>query len=186
MKKHVFLWVMILAAGLMITSCKQGKKTEGSEEKSEVPAAVLKAFQGKFAQATHVKWESEEEGEYEAEFQLNGKEMSAEFSGDGTWKETETMVPYASLPSSVMDTLSVLFRDYKVPDRNVEKTETPEGTKWEVKLTKDGKEVEVTFADNGKVLKKESEEEGDEVGEAEEGSHEKGEKEEENEEKEEH
>ena len=185
MKKHFFLLAVILSAGVMLTSCKQGKKTEGSEEKSEVPAAVQKSFQKKFAQATEVKWE-EEEGSYEAEFHLNGKEMSAEFSGDGTWKETETEVDQADLPAAIVDTLESAYGDYEV--KEVELCETPEGKSWEIEVKKDQTEMELVMDENGKVLKKEAEDEEEEVGESSEGSHEKGETEEheEKEEKEEH
>ncbi len=173
MKKHIFLLVVVLSAGLMFTSCKQGKKTEGSEEKSEVPEAVQKSFQEKFAQASEVKWE-EEEGTYEAEFQLNGKEMSAEFSGDGTWMETETEVDQADLPAAIVDTLESAYGDYTV--EKVESCETPEGKNWEIELKKDDTEMELVMDENGKILKKEAEEEGEaEVAESSEESHESGE-----------
>ena len=184
MKKTLFIFVMILSAGLILSSCNQGKKTENKGEKSEVPEAVQKAFTAKFADAKDVKWESEEEGEYEAEFTLNGKKMSADFAADGTWKETESKVNYSSLPSSVLDTLSARFKDYKVENMTVEKTETPDGTFWEVELKKDENETEVLFKEDGTVVKQKIEEEEEEVKEATGEEHEKGEKKEEGEEEE--
>ncbi len=187
MKKITYVLMILLGAGLLLMSCGQGKKSkeekEGKEVKEEqeenvkVPETVQKAFQAKFAGAKEVEWKTEEEGEYEAEFSLNNVETSASFDASGNWKETETKVNYATLPSSVLDTLSVRFRDYKVEDKMVEKTETPEGTFWEVELKKGEQEVEVVFKDDGTVVKQEAEEEGEEeVGEAS-GEHEKGEKE---------
>ncbi len=165
---------LILSAGVMITACKQGKKTESSEEKSEIPAAVQRSFQQKFAQASDIKWEAEE-GSYEAEFQLNGKEMSAEFAGDGTWKETETEVEQADLPAAIVDTLEAAYGDYEV--KKAELCETPEGKNWEIEVKKDQTEMELVMDENGKILKKEAEEE-EEVGESSEESHEEGEVEE--------
>ena len=164
MKKIFFILTMILGAGMIFTSCQQGKKSENKEGKSEVPEVVQKSFQAKFAEAKNVEWESEEEGEYEAEFTLNDTEMSALFDNDGNWKETESEVNYSNLPSSVLDTLSGRFKDYKVEDMTVEKTETPEGIYWEVDLKKDETEVEVVFKEDGTVVKMEEEEEEHEKG----------------------
>ena len=42
----------------------------------------------KFQNATKVKWDQEEENEWEAEFKMNGDEMSASFDNAGNgWKQ---------------------------------------------------------------------------------------------------
>ena len=41
--------------------------------------------------ATDVKWGKESAKEYEAEFRLNGNNVSANFGSDGAWVETETV-----------------------------------------------------------------------------------------------
>jgi len=178
MKRTLILMVLILGAGVLMYSCKQGAKNT-SEEKAEkaVPEAVTKAFEAKFVGATDVEWEQEEEGVYEAEFKVNGQEMSAEFASDGTWKETEQKVDHSQLPAAVVDTLEAGWGDYTVEE--VEMCETPEGKTWEVELKKDDQEIELVIDENGKVIKQEEEKEGEEeVGEASE-ENEKAEKEEE-------
>ncbi len=172
--KFLFLLIMILSAGIFF-SCKQAKKTEEKAESGEVPEAVTKAFSEKFAAATDVKWESEEEGEYEAGFTLNGKEMSAEFTADGTWKETETEVSQSDLPAAIVDTLEAAYGEYKVEE--TEMCETPEGRRWEIELKKDNTELELVMDDSGKILKQEEEQE-DEMEEAAGEENEKEEKEE--------
>ncbi len=184
MKNLKYLAMILLGAGLILTSCNQAKKSKKEEgENSKVPETVQKVFQAKFAEAKDVEWKTEEEGEYEAEFTLNDTKMSADFTQDGTWKETETKTDYSRLPSSVLDTLSAKFKDYTVENMTIDKSETPEGTFWEVKLKKDDQVIEVVFSDDGAVVKQKAEEGEEEVGESSE-HHEKGEKEEEG--KEEH
>jgi len=54
-----------------------------------VPEKVKSAFAGKFPNASSVKWDKENDEEWEAEFKMDGKEYSANFTVDGNWKETE-------------------------------------------------------------------------------------------------
>lgn len=69
------------------------------------PAAVVAAFQQKFPQVTDVDWEKEKDGIWEAEFDQNNTEMSANFSADGKWIETETDIKFAELPIPVQTAL---------------------------------------------------------------------------------
>src|SRR5712675_83826 len=71
-------------------------------QKINVPAAVTKAFNSKYPGATNVKWGKENAKEYEAEFKLNGSNVSANFGTDGAWVETETGIKTADLPAAVV------------------------------------------------------------------------------------
>ena len=66
-----------------------------------VPAAVKNAFQSKYPDATDVKWGKENSKEFEAEFKLGNTSVSANFKTDGSWVETETVVPITDLPAAV-------------------------------------------------------------------------------------
>ncbi len=70
------------------------------------PAAVLAAFKQKFPNAQDVDWSKEKNGDWEAEFELPGSpEMSAAFSADGQWQETETEIAVAELPAPIRTAL---------------------------------------------------------------------------------
>lgn len=69
------------------------------------PAAVATAFKQKFQDVKKVGWEHERNGEWEAEFDHNGTEMSANFSADGKWLETEMEINLADLPAAVQSAL---------------------------------------------------------------------------------
>jgi len=133
------------------------------------PEATTAAFQKKFPTATSVQWEQEADGIYEADFKANGKKMSAAFSAAGIWLETETDIKTKSLPEAVRAAIAKAFSGYEIEE--AERVETPEGVAYEVKLEKeaDGKEteLEVLFAEDGKLLKQEQEgdDDDDEAGE---------------------
>src|SRR5258705_13059424 len=111
MKRHIIV-LMLSRAGLS-ANC-QSKK---------VPAAVKSAFAAKFPGATNVKWGKENAKEYEAEFKLNNNSISANFAMDGSWVETESVIPVADLPAAVT---SAIHKKYPgAPITLAEKTEQP-------------------------------------------------------------
>ena len=75
-----------------------------------VPSKVKKAFQAKFPQAAEVEWGMDDEN-HEAEFEMNGQDMSAVFDKSGTWLETETEIAVSDLPAAVRESLGTLFKD---------------------------------------------------------------------------
>jgi hypothetical protein len=89
--KKKFSWLLLYIC-IAVTACAQ---------KINVPAAVKQAFASKYPNATNVKWGKESAKEYEAEFKLNGTNVSANFALDGSWVETETVIKIADLPGAV-------------------------------------------------------------------------------------
>ena len=69
------------------------------------PTAVVSAFNEKFQEVRGLKWDKEKNGEWEAEFKMKDVEMSANFSADGKWLETETEIKVADLPEAVQTAL---------------------------------------------------------------------------------
>ena len=121
-------------------------------QKTEVPEVAKKAFATRFAEAKSVKWSSESATEFEAEFKLNGKEMSANFNNKGEWLETEISVEKADLPADVLKTIETQFAGYKTDE--MASVETPGMKAFEVSLAKGKEEIELTIDPKGKVIKK--------------------------------
>lgn len=69
------------------------------------PAAVVTTFNQKFQNVQELEWGKEKNGEWEAEFEQGGADMSANFSAEGKWLETETEIKVADLPASVQTAL---------------------------------------------------------------------------------
>ena len=143
--KQLSLTLTVLLGSIMI-SCGQGG----------APESVKKAFEAKFQGAESVKWDKESDTEWEAEFKMSGKEYSANFGTDGSWKETEYEIEESELPSTVTNTLGTEFTGYKV--EAVEITKTPNYDAYEMEIKKGDSEMEVVIDGNGKVLKKKVEE----------------------------
>lgn len=141
---------MILAV-FSFSACGQNK---------EVPAKIKTAFEQKFPTAQKVKWDKENETEWEAEFKMNGKEFSANFSSDGEWMETEYEIEKSEIPQIVKQTLDTEFAGYDIEEAEI--SETTDGKVYEFALEKDETEMEVAISPDGKVVKKEVKKEEDE------------------------
>ncbi len=96
MKKALFSFALILVAFCAI----QAENCKGNP-----PQAVVTAFQQKFPGVKDVDWDKEKNGEWEAEFEQNGVEMSANFTAAGQWIETETEIKPSELPAPVRTAL---------------------------------------------------------------------------------
>ena len=121
------------------------------------PENVKKEFTKKYTAAQSVKWDNEEKNEWEAEFTLDGKKMSASFDNSGKWIESETRIMEKDLPASVAMTLNNDFQGYK--KGQIEIFESPEMKGFEIGLKKGEASLEVIIDNNGKVIKKTNEKE---------------------------
>jgi len=125
------------------------------------PNTVSENFKSMFASASKVKWNMEEENEWEAEFMLNDNEMSASFDNAGTWIETEKEIENNELPSTVAKAVSDNYPGYKTDE--VAEIETPDFKGYEIGLEKGEEILEILIAPDGTIEKvKELDEEEDE------------------------
>tara|TARA_R110001606_G_scaffold287005_1_gene435153 strand:+ start:372 stop:863 length:492 start_codon:yes stop_codon:yes gene_type:complete len=120
---------------------------------SKAPSNVKAAFDKKFPTAKKASWDKENETEWEVEFKMNGRDYSANFLTDGTWKETEYAIKKKEIPKAVKQTLNSQFKGYKIEESEV--SETVEGKVYEFALEKGKSDLEVAIAPNGTVVKKE-------------------------------
>lgn len=118
------------------------------------PENIKQEFSKKFTDAKSIKWGSEESTEWEAEFKINGKEMTASFDATGKWMETEMELSVKDLPAPVANTLKSEFPGLKIKECST--IENPELQGFEVALKGKKTELTVIFGSDGSVLKKES------------------------------
>ncbi len=138
---------VVLSAMLMVISFAAFSQTN-------IPAAVKAAFGKKFPTVKRTEWSKEGKTEWEAEFERNEKELSANFDLQGNWKETETDVEEDDVPSVVMNVLSARFPGYKVKDAAF--TETPKYSAYEIVIKKGESKKEITIDKTGKILNTEN------------------------------
>ena len=117
----------------------------------KAPEAVTKAFAAKFPNVTKVGFDKEGNGEYEAEFKVNGVKMSANFKATGEWVETETEIPTAQLPEKVAAAIKTAHPKSKIV--GAAKIETTNGMRYEADLKRGGRKAEVLYDENGKFIK---------------------------------
>ncbi len=134
-------FLVALALGFTFTACAQ-----------KAPESVTSNFSKKYPTAKSVKWEKENDKEWEAEFKMDGMEYSANFSNDGTWLETEKEMKEKDLPEAVKNILNSTFKGYEVEE--VEWVETSEYSGYEMELEKGKETLEVVISKEGNVLKK--------------------------------
>lgn len=140
--KKIFSWVLLYIC-ISATACAQ---------KINVPPAVTKTFNSKFVGAKDIKWGKESAKEYEAEFKLNGTNVSANFGMDGSWVETETVIKIADLPAPVT---AAVTRKY--PGSTItmaEKLEMPGGkVLYEATFKVKGKKKSIELNPDGSIAK---------------------------------
>lgn len=125
------------------------------------PKQVKEAFQTKFKNVKKVSWDQEEATEWEAEFHMNGKEMSASIDPSGNWLETEIDISKKDLPEAVKNTLDKQYADYKIKESVT--VESPEFSGYEIEMEKGETNIEVQLNSSGIVIsqKKSSDEDSD-------------------------
>jgi Putative beta-lactamase-inhibitor-like, PepSY-like len=138
MKKQLLVIVFLATISL---SVKAQKLTA-----SKVPTPVKKAFAKQFVGAT-AKWEKEN-GEYEAGFTMDGKEMSALFTADGKMTESEVSMKPTELPTKVLAYVKANYKDKKI--KGVAKITKVDGS---VNYEAEVNGVDVMFDADGKFLK---------------------------------
>ena len=130
------------------------------QQKVEVPEKVLTSFEKMFPAATEVEWEMENEDEWEAEFEMDGKEGSACFTIGGEWVETEYEVE--SLPETIETIINETYPGFEIDE--IEIVEMPDFSGYEIELINGEDEMEILVNQEGEILEVEiSEDEGEEI-----------------------
>jgi Putative beta-lactamase-inhibitor-like, PepSY-like len=119
----------------------------------KIPADVTDAFAARYPHAQRVSWK-DELTDFEAQFLLNGYEMSAEFNGKGEWQNSEKKIKFEDLPAEVKDGfIKCKYSDWeKISFTEIEKNSQPIQYRIYVKKNAIGKKY-LYFDVNGKLLR---------------------------------
>lgn len=128
------------------------------QQKNDIPEKVQASFEEMFPTASEVEWEIENKNEWEAEFEMDGKEASACFTNEGEWIETEYEIE--SLPETIETILNETYPGFEIDE--IEIVESPEFNGFEIDLKNGEKEIEILVNDNGEVIEFEEKEEEEE------------------------
>ncbi len=120
--------------------------------KTDCPPAVMDAFNKLFPDAKKIKCDKEKNGEYELNFELKGIDMSANFTNDGQWRETETTIPVDQFPAAVIKAIRVKYPQSKIVGGA--KIESPGGVLiYEADMDLNGKKSEILLDASGAFVK---------------------------------
>jgi len=142
--KNVVFAITLLMGGLVFG------QSEKNQQKIKVPEAVKMAFQADFPKV-RAHW-GMEDGGYEAEFKMNGRDASAVYDSRGHKIAFEIAVERSEVPEEAWDYILKNYANTKITeiarisdDQNV--------VNYEVEIGMDGKSYDVLFDANGKFLK---------------------------------
>ncbi len=152
--------ITALSAFLLIFAFISVSSSQAKSKKVKAPAVVLNSLSENFNNIEDLKWELEKNGNYEAEFEIDGVEYSAEFDKNGKMIESEHEISTSDLPEAVTKNITSKYPDFELDE--AELLESGEyGKAYEVKIEKeDGDleiEIEIIIDANGKILKEEKE-----------------------------
>jgi hypothetical protein len=134
MKKTI---LSFFTSGLVLMACGQTP-----------PKEMQSAFSKKFSTVQELTWE-QEDNEWEAEFKLNGTEMSASFDNSGKWLETEIEVKRKDLPAEIFKAINLKFEGWEMEE--VERIEKPDFKGYEIALEKEETVTEILVTDSGEI-----------------------------------
>lgn len=96
MKK--FFMLIVAAASISTMTFAQKQQEKANKENENIPFAVKQAFEKQYP-GVKAKWDLED-GKYEADFKMNGNEMSVLYNSNGTVEETEIEISSDQLPKA--------------------------------------------------------------------------------------
>jgi uncharacterized membrane protein YkoI len=149
-----------MALGTSLAVAGQVNAVEKELGKSQVPKAVIEAFEKAFPNAKGMEFEEEMfEGKvaYEVEYKKNGMEYEFLYSPDGALLQKEGEIDGEMLPLPVV--LAIKKAYPKAEIKEVEQVMKPDSTVtgYEVEIKVAGKEIELELDVGGNILKTENE-----------------------------
>ncbi len=137
---------IILAATVMIVTYAT------SFAQSKTPASVVTTFNKIYPDATKVKWDKENDHNYEASFELKGVNYSANFNENGEWLELEIPYSFDQLPEKVQNAFNASHKG--VVPKAVSKIETArEVIIYEIEFQQGAKVTELFYTEDGAETK---------------------------------
>jgi Putative beta-lactamase-inhibitor-like, PepSY-like len=134
--------ILLLTYMVMLSFTMHAQKINATR----VPAAVKAAFAKQYPTAI-AKW-VKENGDYEAGFKMDGKEMSALFAADGTMTESEVSIKPTDLPAKVLAYVKANYKDKKIKGA-AKITKADASINYEAEVNG----IDVMFDADGKFLK---------------------------------
>jgi len=135
--------LILMTVAAMITSLTFAQKTQDKN----VPAIIKSAFQKQYPDAKEIKWE-QENGNYEAEFEIGETDYSVLIDASGNIIETEIEISVDALPANAKEYVSQNHAGQKI--KEAAKITDAKGT---VTYEAEIKGTDLIFDSNGNFIK---------------------------------
>lgn len=142
--KNIFLAIAIAFSVTMVA------QSEKKSKKINVPTTVTEIFKKEFPDKK-AKW-GMEDGDYEAEFKINGADASAVYDKKGHRKALEVGIKTSELPANALEYLKKNYPTNKITEA-AKITDDKNVVTYEAEIGKDGKSYDVLLDVNGKFIK---------------------------------
>lgn len=139
----------MLVSFMLLSSIMIGQ-TEKSSKKIDVPTEVKLAFKDEFPNAK-AKWDTED-GDYEAEFKIDGNDASAVYNKKGHRTALEIAIKTQEIPAKALDFLEKNYPTNKITEA-AKITDDKNTVTYEAEIGKDGKFYDVLFDATGNFIK---------------------------------
>ncbi len=136
--------IKYLFIALIVFSCQNNAK-------GQVPESVQQAFEAKYPNENTPDWETDANGNFEAQFKKDGEKYRADFSPEGHWIETESSIKKDKLPKAIKEVIKAKYDDEDITEVEFVKSAT-KGTFYDVEFKKKGKNMDVEFRANGEII----------------------------------
>jgi len=152
-------YLIITTFGTLLAVLGPVNAEEKELSKSQVPKAVIAAFEKAYPNAKGLEFEEETfEGKagYEVEYKKNGMEHEFLYNADGALLQKEEEIDGESLPVPVAQAIKKAYPKAEI--KEVEQIMKPDSTVagYEVEIKAAGKEIELELDVNGNILKTEN------------------------------
>ena len=116
---------------------------------AKIPLSIRKAFLKKYTGINPDFWLLVE-GNYQAQFEFNGKVKTAEFNQKGEWLSCETIIDFQDIP---MNTSQYILKNYGGYELNIAiLQETAEGNFFAIGIATETDYQELIFDENGNFI----------------------------------
>lgn len=150
MKILSIVLALALASACSHEEEKSTATTETVTETGERGSDAEDALWMKYPDIQNVSWNTDDHGNQEAEFEMQGEKYRADFDQQGQWIETENSIDYDDLPEAVKQAL----KDYDKDDiAEVEHVDNQKkGEFFDVEFKQKGKNKDIEIRADGTII----------------------------------
>lgn len=117
----------------------------------EVPTKVKSAFKTMAPKVKNANWQMAEDGEWQAEYKINDREVRAVFDEDGKWLGTTSEMDSKKLPAAVQKAIAEKYKGYIIEEAEMVEVQD-EKPMYKVRLENGDNEQETMFYEDGRIV----------------------------------